>query len=159
MGAGRKPKPTIIKEAQGNPGRRKLNKDEPKPDGNLKTAPRGLSESQKKIWDKYIGRIPVGLLKLVDEMLFVRWVVATDVYMRARIKVDEGLIIKTEVNHNLIPNPYLSVMNRQADIMLKLESEMGFTPSSRSRLSINVDDKKDDLADFEARGDKLRLVK
>lgn len=30
MGAGRPPKPTAIKELEGNPGKRKLNKDEPK---------------------------------------------------------------------------------------------------------------------------------
>lgn len=28
-GRGRKPKPTAVKERQGNPGKRKLNKDEP----------------------------------------------------------------------------------------------------------------------------------
>ena len=30
--AGRKPKPTAIKELEGNPGKRKLNNKEPKPD-------------------------------------------------------------------------------------------------------------------------------
>ena len=30
--AGRKPKPTAIKELEGNPGKRKLNKKEPKPE-------------------------------------------------------------------------------------------------------------------------------
>ena len=31
MGAGRKPKPTAMKELEGNPGKRKLNKKEPMP--------------------------------------------------------------------------------------------------------------------------------
>lgn len=30
--AGRKPKPTAIKELEGNPGKRKLNNKKPKPD-------------------------------------------------------------------------------------------------------------------------------
>ena len=34
---GRKPKPTVLKELEGNPGRRPLNKNEPKPN---KKAPR-----------------------------------------------------------------------------------------------------------------------
>ena len=35
--AGRKPKPTAIKELEGNPGKRKLNKKEPKPDKGMPT--------------------------------------------------------------------------------------------------------------------------
>ena len=31
MGASRKPKPTAMKEPEGNPGKRKLNKKEPMP--------------------------------------------------------------------------------------------------------------------------------
>ena len=31
MAQGRKPKPTAVKELEGNPGKRELNKNEPKP--------------------------------------------------------------------------------------------------------------------------------
>jgi P27 family predicted phage terminase small subunit len=35
-----------------------------------------------------------------------------------------------------IVNPYLSNMNKQALIMMKSASEMGFTPTSRSKVSV-----------------------
>jgi len=31
--------------------------------------------------------------------------------------------------------PYLSIANRQAEIMIRVASEFGFTPASRSRIS------------------------
>ena len=40
--AGRKPKPTAIKELEGNPGKRKLNKKEPKPEKGMPVCPEWL---------------------------------------------------------------------------------------------------------------------
>jgi P27 family predicted phage terminase small subunit len=34
-----------------------------------------------------------------------------------------------------IQSPYLSIANRQAEIMMRIASEFGFTPASRSRIS------------------------
>jgi phage terminase small subunit len=33
-----------------------------------------------------------------------------------------------------IQSPYLSIANRQAEIMMRIASEFGFTPASRSRI-------------------------
>jgi phage terminase small subunit len=32
-------------------------------------------------------------------------------------------------------SPYISIANRQAEIMMRVASEFGFTPASRSRIS------------------------
>jgi phage terminase small subunit len=34
-----------------------------------------------------------------------------------------------------VQSPYVSVANRQAEIMMRIASEFGFTPASRSRIS------------------------
>jgi phage terminase small subunit len=34
-----------------------------------------------------------------------------------------------------IQSPYLAIANRQAEIMMRIASEFGFTPASRSRIS------------------------
>ena len=34
-----------------------------------------------------------------------------------------------------IQSPYLSIANRQAEIMMRIASEFGFTPASRGRIS------------------------
>jgi P27 family predicted phage terminase small subunit len=38
-----------------------------------------------------------------------------------------------------IQSPYVSVANRQAEIMMRIASEFGFTPASRSRISTPPD--------------------
>ena len=35
-------------------------------------------------------------------------------------------------------SPYVSIANRQAEIMMRIASEFGFTPASRSRISTPV---------------------
>ncbi len=35
-----------------------------------------------------------------------------------------------------IQSPYVSIANRQAEIMLRIASEFGFTPASRGRISM-----------------------
>ena len=35
----------------------------------------------------------------------------------------------------LVQSPYVSIANRQAEIMMRIASEFGFTPASRSRIS------------------------
>jgi phage terminase small subunit len=37
-----------------------------------------------------------------------------------------------------VQSPYLSIINKQAQIMVKAAAEMGFTPSSRSRISVDT---------------------
>jgi phage terminase small subunit len=46
-----------------------------------------------------------------------------------------------------VQSPYLSILNKQAMIMLKAASEMGFTPASRSRVEVSDDEQEADPAD------------
>lgn len=47
---GRKPTPTAIKELEGNPGKRKLNENEPKPKKKAPSCPKWLEPEAKKEW-------------------------------------------------------------------------------------------------------------
>ena len=44
-----------------------------------------------------------------------------------------GAMIKSP-NGFPVQSPYLAIANRQADIMMRIASEFGFTPASRSRI-------------------------
>lgn len=54
-------KPTRIKELEGNPDKRKLNKAEPKPLGNL-TVPPIMSPITKQVWARLAVPAPLGEL-------------------------------------------------------------------------------------------------
>jgi P27 family predicted phage terminase small subunit len=45
-----------------------------------------------------------------------------------------GTMVKSPTGYP-IQSPYLSIANRQAEMMLRVASEFGFTPASRSRIS------------------------
>ncbi len=42
-----------------------------------------------------------------------------------------------------VQSPYVSIANRQAEIMMRIASEFGFTPASRSRISTPPNDERD----------------
>jgi P27 family predicted phage terminase small subunit len=58
--AGRRPKPTVLKLVEGNPGKRAINKTEPKPKREIPSCPAHLDDSGKVAW----GRLSV----LLDRM-------------------------------------------------------------------------------------------
>jgi P27 family predicted phage terminase small subunit len=130
---GRKPKPTYLKLLAGNPGKRPLNEAEPKPKGDLAEAPEWMTDAQRAIWTEAISHAPRGLLKKLDDSVFTAWVVARDFHRQATMACAErGLMTKGEGKQS----PYLTVVNRQAVMMVKCASELGFTPVARSRVTL-----------------------
>lgn len=45
-----------------------------------------------------------------------------------------GTMVKSPTGYP-IQSPYVSIANRQAEIMMRIAAEFGFTPASRSRIS------------------------
>jgi P27 family predicted phage terminase small subunit len=45
-----------------------------------------------------------------------------------------GTMVKSPTGYPM-QSPYVSIANRQAEIMMRIASEFGFTPASRSRIS------------------------
>lgn len=138
---GRKPKPTQLKVIQGNPGKRRLNANEPGVRAALLHAPDWFGAEQVDLWRYAIHHAPNGVLGTIDRETLAVWCVACCLHRRAvelQAKIDNGsslpMMMRTQQG-NVIQSPYLAVINRQAQIMLKAAAELGFTPSSRSRLS------------------------
>jgi P27 family predicted phage terminase small subunit len=134
---GRKPVPSHLKIVRGNPGKRTLNKNEPLPIGDLVDAPAWMTETQKQGWNYAIENAPRGLLKKLDRSVLVSWAIAEDLHRRASELVEKYGILTNAPNTGLpIQSPYLPVVNKQAQIMLKAAELLGFSPASRSRVQI-----------------------
>lgn len=72
--AGRKPKPTAIKELEGNPGKRKLNKNEPKPEKGMHVCPEWLLPEAKAEWKRLSEKLnQMGVLTEVDIAAFAAY--------------------------------------------------------------------------------------
>lgn len=148
---GRKPKPTALKLISGNPGKRALNAHEPQPGADLAAPPAWMTERQKATWSEVVELSPPGLLKDVDASVFSVWVIAFDLYQEASEKLARtGMLIKAPNTGVPMQSPFLAIVNRQAQIMLKAAAEMGFTPASRSRVVVKrnttIDDPWHDIA-------------
>ena len=110
---GRKPTPTAIKELEGNPGKRKLNDKEPRPEKKAPSCPKWLEPEAKKEWRRLAKKMELmGVLTEVDMAAFA-------------VKTPSGYW--QQVPQVSIAQTYLKVMNRFAE-------QFGLTPASRSRI-------------------------
>lgn len=142
---GRKPKPTHLKILEGNPGKRPINTNEPKPRPIAPKCPRGLSAAAKREWERVAPLLErCGLLTEIDMAalaayctLYGRWIEAETTVRK------EGLII---LSPNGYPqqSPHLQIANRCLDQMKTYLVEFGMTPSSRTRISVNSSESSED---------------
>lgn len=136
---GRKPKPSYMRVLDGNASHSaKPNPEEPVPPGQLEELPppSHLNDEQKQVWREAVRRAPPGLLRHLDTYVFEQWVVHAHQFRKAAAKVAElGPLLKAK-SGTPYQNPYLAIMNRQSKDMRALAAELGFTPSSRSRVKV-----------------------
>lgn len=151
---GRKPKPTVLKLIAGVPGHRALPKDEPQPVGELISAPVDLTPEQKNKWDYAILNAPKGLLRRLDKDLFLTWVRAATELDEAESHLEkhgkvvkqgggertttdkDGKTIRTVRSDSLVVSPWCRVRDNAFQRMMKATSELGFSPTSRSRITL-----------------------
>ena len=132
--AGQTPKPTVLKLLQGTARADRANPREPKPIGDLVDPPEYFGEEEKKVWDYAMDNAPKGLLKKIDLSHMEVWVNALIAYRVAGEEVKKSGQTVFTPNGCSIINPAMSVQNRQAVLMMKAATDMGFTPTSRTRI-------------------------
>lgn len=131
----------MLRLVRGNPSRRPINKREPKPGGSLTTSPpEGISPRAAKVWVHAMACAPAGLLKQLDDGVLLQYCVARAYFEEAEEKVAKtGLMVKSPNGHP-IQNPFLAIVNRQSEIMLRAAREMGFTPAARAGIALDPED-------------------
>lgn len=136
---GRKPTPTRLKVLHGNPGKRPIRGDEPKPPGSLPTCPAHLSPSAKAEWKRLARSLnKMGVLTQVDRAVMAAYCQSYGRWVEAERKLAETpVLLKTPAGY-VQQSPWLTVSNKQLELMAKFMAELGLTPSSRSRLAIQV---------------------
>jgi P27 family predicted phage terminase small subunit len=74
------------------------------------------------------------------------WACAADLYRKAQAGIAKtGLLVKAPNTGVPMQSPYLAIANKQAQIMTKAATEMGFTPASRSRVALPIESAEDDF--------------
>jgi P27 family predicted phage terminase small subunit len=132
---GRPPKPTHLKILQGNPGKRALPKNEPKPEATIPIPPDHLSNYAMEEWKRIAPQLEkLGLISRIDRTALAAYCQTYGRWVDAEEKLlNTGLIMKTK-DGNIIQNVLLGIANRALLLMHRYMVEFGMTPSSRARL-------------------------
>ena len=136
MAMGRKPKPTWLKMVTGNPGHRPLNEAEPVSVVGIGPPPDSFNAEMRVRWLEMVNEAAPGQLQKPDRSVL-------EMYCRSRVRHDfcdgelakYGLLIKSPVQKVAMQNYYYSIMKAERETIKWCLVEMGFTPSSRSRVS------------------------
>ena len=147
--AGRRPKPTNLKVLEGNPGKRRLNEDEPQPEAELPTRPGWLAPEAKREWTRVSGELHrLGLLTRVDRAALAAYCQAWARFVEAQRVLDEkGMTFETN-NGYVSQRPEVTISNKMWQVIKSYLIEFGLTPASRSRLQVKSE--KDEADPFEA---------
>jgi P27 family predicted phage terminase small subunit len=148
---GRKPKPTAIKLVTGNPGRRPTPPDEPEPPVGIPKCPPHLDAEAKREWRRMARELDdLGMLTTIDRAVFASYCQAWSTWRQALKTVQKvGMVIRAKervtekpdgsiVRTGGVPmvNPLYKLIDAENAKMMKALTEMGMSPSSRSRVRV-----------------------
>lgn len=133
MTRGRKPTPAHLRVVSNNPQKRPLPKGKRAVPDTL-VMPTGLTAEQQRYWRYAISKAPAGLLKGIDREDLRNWCIAAARRDAAEDALNNSAMLIKTPNGMAVQNPYISIVNRQIEIMRKLSADLGFNPTSRTRL-------------------------
>lgn len=137
MGRGRKPKPTHLKLLQGNPGKRPVNKREPKPRPIAPSCPSWLSAEAKKEWAVIAPELErLGLLTIIDGSALAGYCQSYARWKQAERVLDKDGFTRETESGFLQQRPEVSIAQKSLGLVAKFLVEFGMTPSSRARLTL-----------------------
>jgi P27 family predicted phage terminase small subunit len=124
-----------MKVATGNPGKRPLNAAEPNPAAAVPECPPELGAVAHREWDRLVGELAVlKLLNNLDPAALAAYCGSYSLWAESMEAIQKfGTMVKSPSGYP-IQSPYVAIANRQAEIMMRIASELGFTPASRSRI-------------------------
>ena len=134
---GRKRKPTALKLLEGNRGKRKLNPDEPVPDPLPTDVPPELQDKAAiEEWTRTI--VPAIYRRQITEAERVLAIAHCELWATWRSQVADAArhahVIAVGKDSRPAPNPARRMANQTLQLLVKVDAELGLTPTSRSRV-------------------------
>lgn len=150
---GPKPKPTALKELQGNPGKRRLNSAEPKPAAAVDlAAPPGLKGDAVDEWNRLAPQLAtLKILTDLDRNVLANYCACFGLLQECQAwLVGNGTTIEVETKNGIFTTqaPQFTQAMKLMAQMKSLGAELGLSPSSRSNLKPDSDQPGAALAAF-----------
>jgi P27 family predicted phage terminase small subunit len=149
---GRKPTPTVLKLLRGNPSKTRINHREPHPSALSAACPADLTDAEALAeWHRTIvPAITWGHITAADRMFVIAhcelWATWRSQMAAA---AQHAHVVTTGKHKHPIPNPARGMANKTLMLLVKIDAELGFSPSSRSRVRTERPGDQDDFSAFE----------
>jgi P27 family predicted phage terminase small subunit len=150
MQRGRRAKPTAVKKLEGNRGKRKLNAREPKPAAPVTlTPPEWLGPVAIEYWHRLAPRLEkLGVLTELDVDLLALLCDAWQKKHEARETIDKcGGYHYTESGF-IVAHPAMAQEHKANELIRKLNTELGLTPSSRAGMEVKTREQSGKLSKY-----------
>ena len=143
---GRPAKPTKLKLLHGEKNKKRINKKEPKPAPIVPKCPAWLDKDAKAELKRASKELSMlGLLSKIDMAAFAAYCSCYSRFKNASQKIQKEGMVREAPSGYPVQSPYLSILNKALTDMKSYLVEFGMTPSSRTRISVDRDDKDDDF--------------
>ncbi|MDY6323259.1 MAG: phage terminase small subunit P27 family [Succinivibrio sp.] len=132
-------KPTAIKALQGTLQPCRTNKNEPVPELKISQIdpPEYLNPVAKKAWLFAVSQMPEGMVTGLDFSVFALWADTYSKILELESAIQhQGLTVFDEKRGYDIPNPLLKAQNELKQVLRGYITELGFSPASRSKVSV-----------------------
>jgi P27 family predicted phage terminase small subunit len=134
---GRQPKPSVLRVLEGNPGKRKINKTEPRPPVCVPECPEWVSADARKYWGEVSEMLHnLGVLTSADIIALALLVDALAQYIGAKEDIAQRGDTQVSESGYECPRPSVAIRNKSVETVVKILAHFGMTPSSRSSISI-----------------------
>lgn len=134
---GRKPQPTVLRMLRGNPGKRPINHEEPKPDALGTECPPELADPVERAeWERTIvPAIRIGQITVAERALAIGHCVQWATW---RSQLEEAAkhphVIAAGKNKYPMPNPARTMANVTYQLLRQTDTDLGLTPTTRSKV-------------------------
>lgn len=149
MSRGPAPKPTVLKQLAGNPGKRPLNGEEPQIASGAPTCPRHLSAAARREWKRVVHILAdAGVVTQVDRAILSLYCQAYGRWVDAENALAKGDLTEETPNGMVVQSAYLQIATKAMENVKRFAEQLGMTPASRSRIHVEKAEAKKSLAEM-----------
>lgn len=157
MPGGRPPKPTEVKRLAGNPGKRRLNRDEPQFGAAGLTCPRWLNAAARREWRRIAPLLrEKKVVTAADRAALAAYCLSYARWQQAEQALETGLSQTVplvnkkgeEIGEKEIARPEVMIAQQYQRLMLQAAAKLGLDPSSRSKVSTIKEEAKNPILEL-----------
>ena len=132
-------RPTALTLVAGNPGKRALPKNEPKPPVTCPDPPDYLSEVARTEWRRVCPRLAeLGLMSDIDIAVLAGYCGCfSDLLDATEKQKGRATVLKTH-NGNYVQSPFVSMIRQARLDMVRFAAQLGMTPAARAGMDIQI---------------------